>query len=93
VLENSGYCTVIDPEQPLKIIDSHSRANVAVLLKPQFETGKRHKGVITDKKLQDSIAVDIANFARESGFVVVGIEDSPIVGKSGNREFLMGLKL
>jgi 23S rRNA (cytidine1920-2'-O)/16S rRNA (cytidine1409-2'-O)-methyltransferase len=59
-------------------------SDVVALIKPQFEVMKRHKGVITDKKLQDKTVKDIVEFS--GGKKVI---ESPILGKSGNREFLM----
>ncbi|MCL2071674.1 MAG: TlyA family RNA methyltransferase [Oscillospiraceae bacterium] len=60
-----------------------------MLIKPQFESGKRHKGLISDKKVRDKIADDISLFAEKCGFNVKGLIESPVTGKSGNREFLM----
>jgi 23S rRNA (cytidine1920-2'-O)/16S rRNA (cytidine1409-2'-O)-methyltransferase len=79
----------------LKLILAYIKTNAVVLIKPQFELGKKHslkKGVITDTKLQDSIVRDITEFARNLGFMVKDVVESPIKGGSGNREFLMGLE-
>ena len=77
----------------LKLILPFIKNEAVVLIKPQFELGKRHKGVITDKKVQAQIAADITAFAKETGFEVKGITDSPAMSKAGsgekNREFLM----
>ncbi len=73
-----------------------SGARCAVLIKPQFEAGKqvmdRCRGVLKDHALQEQIAAEIAQFARETGFTVTGLMDSPLTGAEGNREFLMALK-
>lgn len=66
---------------------------IITLIKPQFELGKSHKGVITDRKTADKIADEIKTFAEKSGFSVTGFTESPVTGKSGNREFLMQLKV
>ena len=66
-----------------------SGGGAVVLIKPQFELGRKHKGVITDTKLQAKIVEDITGFAEMSGFTVKGVIESPILGKEGNREFLM----
>ncbi|MCL2036569.1 MAG: TlyA family RNA methyltransferase [Oscillospiraceae bacterium] len=80
------------PEQILKATDAYSRANaVILLLKPQFELGKRHKGVVSDPRVQARVVSDMVAFAEEIGFEVGGIVESPILGKSGNREFLIKL--
>jgi len=63
--------------------------SAVLLIKPQFEFGKKHKGVITDRKIQDKIAADIAGFAESLGYCVKQLIDSPLLGGDGNREFLM----
>lgn len=62
-----------------------------VLVKPQFEAGKQRlpkDGVIKDKKLQEEILNEVLTFASKAGWKVLKTIDSPIEGKSGNREFL-----
>lgn len=62
-----------------------------VLVKPQFEAGKERlpkDGVIKDKKLQEEILNEVLTFASKAGWKVLKTIDSPIEGKSGNREFL-----
>ena len=63
--------------------------NAILLIKPQFELEKKHKGVVTDKKTAEKITASIADFAEGLGFQVKGLLESPVLGKSGNREFLM----
>jgi len=65
------------------------KSNAVVLIKPQFELGKKHKGVITAQKVHEKIVADIAEFAVGAGFSHPQITESPIIGKSGNKEFLM----
>ncbi|MCL1831361.1 MAG: TlyA family RNA methyltransferase [Oscillospiraceae bacterium] len=66
-------------------------AHVIVLVKPQFEYGRKHKGVITDRKVHEKIVADVIAFAEGCGFAVCGVCESPILGKSGNKEFLVDL--
>lgn len=65
------------------------------LIKPQFEAGKqimdKCKGVLKDHTLQEQIAQDMEQFARDIGFDSLGYIDSPLFGADGNREFLIGL--
>ena len=68
----------------LKLILPVLSGEIISLIKPQFELGKKHKGVITDSKLQDKIVKDITQFANAKNVI-----ESPIIGKSGNKEFLM----
>ncbi|MCL1902934.1 MAG: TlyA family RNA methyltransferase [Oscillospiraceae bacterium] len=66
-------------------------ADAVVLVKPQFELGRRHKGVITESKVRNKIVDEVATFAKSSGLLVKGLCESSVVGKSGNREYLMWL--
>jgi 23S rRNA (cytidine1920-2'-O)/16S rRNA (cytidine1409-2'-O)-methyltransferase len=67
---------------------SGKAGTIVALIKPQFELGKKHKGVIRDAKLQQKIVDDIAGFAGSDRII-----ESPIVGGCGNREYLMGINL
>jgi len=71
----------------LKLILPHIASHAVVLIKPQFELGRKHKGVIADAKLARKIAEEVAAFAGSSTLI-----DSPILGKNGNHEFLMEIK-
>ncbi len=70
---------------------------LVALIKPQFEAGRqlvsKGGGVIRDPQVHEQICESIAEFARETGFHVVGITPSPILGPKGNREFLMSAVL
>jgi 23S rRNA (cytidine1920-2'-O)/16S rRNA (cytidine1409-2'-O)-methyltransferase len=64
---------------------------VVVLIKPQFEVGRGEvgKGGIVSDTAQHARVVERVNAAaRELGFVVRGVVESPIQGADGNREFL-----
>ncbi|MDR0197113.1 MAG: TlyA family RNA methyltransferase [Oscillospiraceae bacterium] len=65
-----------------------NRGSAAVLIKPQFELGKKRKNAV-DKAQREKIAADTAAFSKTLGFAVSGVIDSPVPGGSGNREFLM----
>ena len=67
----------------------------AVLIKPQFEAGRSNlnkKGVVRDEKVRLRIRDEIASFAVECGFTLVGTATSPITGGDGNTEYLMCLE-
>ena len=70
----------------------NSGKHLVVLIKPQFECGKemanKYKGVIKDEKLQDAIKQDIICHFENVGFKLIGSCESPILGTSGNKEFL-----
>jgi 23S rRNA (cytidine1920-2'-O)/16S rRNA (cytidine1409-2'-O)-methyltransferase len=81
---------------PLKLIlpavATFLRGELVALIKPQFEVGKADvgKGGIVRDESKRSAAVDaVVAFAREIGFDVRGVIDSPVKGAEGNVEYLM----
>lgn len=68
-------------------------AQLVVLVKPQFEVGRREasrgRGVITDPELHRSACDRVQRSFEEAGAVVDGFIESPIRGADGNVEFLM----
>lgn len=68
---------------------------IAALIKPQFEAGRDHvgkKGVVRDKTVHADVINNVLDFAAHSGFVVCGIDYSPIKGPEGNIEYLACLR-
>jgi 23S rRNA (cytidine1920-2'-O)/16S rRNA (cytidine1409-2'-O)-methyltransferase len=69
--------------------------DVAALIKPQFEAGKkdvsRGDGVIRDPEIHKQVLLDVLGFAQAEGFKVRGVIRSPLVGPKGNAEFLAWL--
>jgi 23S rRNA (cytidine1920-2'-O)/16S rRNA (cytidine1409-2'-O)-methyltransferase len=67
-------------------------AELVALIKPQFEAGRRSvkKGIVRDAAVHARVCEEIADFAASLGWKVVGILPSPLLGASGNREFLLG---
>ena len=62
-----------------------------VLIKPQFEAGQNrvpHHGVIRDENLRQTVLTEVLDFARANGWKNHKVIDSPLDGKTGNREFL-----
>ncbi len=67
---------------------------IAALIKPQFEAGRESvgkKGVVRDKKTHIKVLNSILDFAYDSGFIVCGLDYSPIKGPEGNIEYLICL--
>ena len=65
--------------------------DLIALIKPQFEAGTDRlpkDGVIKDAKVQKNVLNEVVSFARENGWIHHQTIDSPIEGKSGNKEFL-----
>ena len=68
------------------------RGELVALIKPQFEVGKADvgKGGIVRDEAKRAAAVDaVVAFAREIGFDVRGVIESPVKGAEGNVEYLM----
>lgn len=66
-------------------------ATLIALIKPQFEAGRERVGkggVVRDPEVHQQVCDSIAEFCASSGFEVLGITPSPILGPHGNREFL-----
>jgi 23S rRNA (cytidine1920-2'-O)/16S rRNA (cytidine1409-2'-O)-methyltransferase len=81
---------------PLKLIlpavATFLHGDLVALIKPQFEVGKADvgKGGIVRDEAKRAAAVDaVVTFAREIGFDVRGVIDSPVKGAEGNVEYLM----
>ena len=66
------------------------------LIKPQFEVGKGKVGkggVVRSPDEHRRVIDEIENAARDSGYEVHGVTESPLRGPKGNREFLLHLRL
>lgn len=63
------------------------------LIKPQFEVGPAiaKGGVVRDAAVHEAVCAEMAAWwAALPGWVVRGVEPSPLLGPEGNREFLIG---
>ena len=66
-------------------------AQVAALIKPQFEAGREKvgkKGVVRDPAVHLEVLEHFLGHAADAGFTVKGIDFSPIRGPEGNIEYL-----
>ncbi|WP_433946355.1 TlyA family RNA methyltransferase [Paenibacillus sp. SN-8-1] len=80
---------------PLKALLNRP-ADVAALIKPQFEAGRDKvpkTGVVRDAKVHQEVLEQVLSFAVEEGFQIKGLTFSPITGGEGNIEFLVHLRL
>ena len=65
--------------------------HAACLVKPQFEAGREKvgkKGVVRDPAVHLEVLEHFLDYAKESGFTVLGLTYSPIRGPEGNIEYL-----
>ena len=66
--------------------------DLVALIKPQFEVGKHEVGkggIVRDDAKRQAAVDNVVAFAREQGFEVKGVIESPVKGAEGNVEFLM----
>ncbi len=67
---------------------------IIALVKPQFEAGKGNigkKGVVKDAFVHVEVLQKVIGEAQNEGFVVCGLDFSPITGPEGNIEYLLYL--
>ena len=70
-------------------------AAVVVLVKPQFEVGRREVGkggIVKDPAIQQRVVDEVVAAASAVGLECVATVESPITGTSGNREFFVHLR-
>jgi 23S rRNA (cytidine1920-2'-O)/16S rRNA (cytidine1409-2'-O)-methyltransferase len=66
--------------------------DLVALIKPQFEVGKADVGkggIVRDEEKRSAAVQSVVEFARETGFDVRGVIESPVKGAEGNVEYLM----
>ncbi|MGC4081605.1 MAG: TlyA family rRNA (cytidine-2'-O)-methyltransferase [Vicinamibacterales bacterium] len=71
-------------------------ADVVALVKPQFEAGRDEVGkggIVSDPAVHEAVVARVTADAERLGFERRGLTPSPITGATGNREFLMHLRL
>jgi len=69
---------------------------IVVLIKPQFELGKKEVGkggIVRDAAGHEAAVEKIREFVRAEGHRWEGVMESPILGGEGNKEFLACLRL
>lgn len=70
-------------------------ASLVVLVKPQFEVGKGQVGsggIVRDDAQRAAVTKKVVNCAVRLGLSATGIRDSPVKGRKGNREILVGFR-
>ena len=67
-------------------------ARLLALIKPQFEVGPERVGkggIVRDSALHQEVCEAVRAWLTERGWSVIGLDDSPITGADGTREFLI----
>lgn len=70
--------------------------DVLALIKPQFEAERTEigaKGIVKDPDVHRHVLEKIVSFSLSQGYVICGLDYSPITGGEGNIEYLAHLKL
>lgn len=68
---------------------------IIALIKPQFETKKDDKnrsGIVKTDKIREKVLENITSFCQKTDLKILGVIDSPILGGSGNKEYLILLQ-
>ena len=68
---------------------------LVALVKPQFEAGRGavgKGGIVRDRTEREKAVEKVRSFIEQAGWTVVGEIASPISGRSGNAEFLIGAR-
>ncbi len=68
------------------------RGELVALIKPQFEVGRGDVGkggIVRDEAKRAAAVQSVVDFAREIGFNVRSVIESPVTGAEGNVEYLM----
>ncbi len=76
----------------LPAVANFLRGELVALIKPQFEVGKHEVGkggIVRDEEKRQAAVDGVVECAKELGFDVKGVIESPIKGAEGNVEFLM----
>ena len=65
---------------------------IVCLIKPQFEAGREKvgkKGVVRDLAVHKEVMEQVITYAKSLGFLIKGLDFSPIRGPEGNIEYLL----
>ena len=77
---------------PILMLTVPSKTKMICLIKPQFELSKKSlnkNGVVKKDEYIEEVINKIKDFMKAIKWQVIGIKNSPIRGRSGNKEFLL----
>jgi 23S rRNA (cytidine1920-2'-O)/16S rRNA (cytidine1409-2'-O)-methyltransferase len=77
---------------PAPLALAKPKANLAALIKPQFEVGPKRVGkggVVRDPALHQEVCARLSAWVEGQGWRVLGVATSPLKGADGNIEFLL----
>ena len=74
-----------------QIVDVAPKAEIILLIKPQFEVGKNSleaSGIVNDHRLRALALRQVIDAAKQTGLGLHGLVKSPLPGTHGNQEYL-----
>lgn len=77
------------------LIQEFDGIEIVVLVKPQFEAGKANigkHGIVKNEKVHIQVLQDMIIFIESLGYFVHHLKASSILGRDGNKEFVMHVK-
>ena len=80
---------------PAPLALAASGARLVALVKPQFEAGRGRVGkggIVRDAAVHDEVCATIREWLTAQGWLATGLVESPIKGRDGNTEFLIGAR-
>jgi 23S rRNA (cytidine1920-2'-O)/16S rRNA (cytidine1409-2'-O)-methyltransferase len=77
---------------PAALALAQPAAQLAALVKPQFEAGRAavKKGMVRDPAVHAAVCEDVRRLVASLGWRVLDVIPSPLPGGDGNAEFLLG---
>ncbi|MGI9378941.1 MAG: TlyA family RNA methyltransferase [Methyloligellaceae bacterium] len=95
IVADLSFISLTEIIEPALNMTTHE-AWAILLVKPQFEVGPKHvgkRGIVRDYKMQHEAVDRVSNAVRVCrGWTVIDTIPSPIAGKRGNQEFLLGAR-
>jgi 23S rRNA (cytidine1920-2'-O)/16S rRNA (cytidine1409-2'-O)-methyltransferase len=83
---------VLPPVKAVCLPDEQGRCELVVLVKPQFEVGRKQVGkggIVRDPEAQAGAVEKVRQVVSQLHAAVIDVVESPILGAEGNREFLL----
>lgn len=79
---------------PALVASVDPAAEYLLLVKPQFEVGRQgvREGIVRDRRLRQDAVSAVVWAAWDAGLQTAGIISSPVLGTSGNQEYLLHLR-
>lgn len=78
--------------QAIRGLDGPAHCELVVLIKPQFEVGRElvgKGGIVRDEQARQAAVVKVRQAVESLGARNIEVEESPVPGMEGNREFLL----